>query len=143
MAEDAETLARRCAEALWNDDEAARQLDLALDAVGPGTATVSMTVIGTMVNGYGVCHGGYIFTLAHTALSIASQTRNRRSAAQNCHIAFVAPGRLGERLVARARERHTAARSGIWDVAVRTSSGEAIAEFRGHARHVGGNVVGD
>jgi acyl-CoA thioesterase len=141
MVEDTQALARRCAETLWAEDEAARHLGMAIDAAGVGTATISMTVTQAMVNGYGVCHGGFIFTLANTALSIASQSRNRRSVPQNCQIAFLAPGRLGATLVADARERHTAQRNGIWDVTVRTATGEAIAEFRGHARYGGGDIV--
>lgn len=141
MAEDSQSLAQRCAAALWAEDDSVHQLGMALDTIEPGTATVSMTVTDAMVNGYGVCHGGFIFTLANTALSIASQSHNRRSAAQNCQIAFLAPGRLGTTLIAEARERHAAPRSGIWDVTVRAASGETIAEFRGHARHTGSTVV--
>ena len=137
----AQKLAQRCAEALWADDATARHSGMAIDAVGPGTARVSVTVTVAMVNGYGVCHGGYIFTLANTALSLASQSRNRRSLAQNCQIAFVAPAHRGITLIAEARERYTAERSGIWDVTVRAGAGETIAELRGHVRHLPGVVV--
>ena len=143
MVDDAQMLAQRCARALWADDATARHLGMAIATVEPGAARVSMIVTSAIVNGYGVCHGGYIFTLANTALSIASQSRNRRSLTQNCQIAFVAPAHLGMTLVAEARERYAAERSGIWDVTVRASTGQTIAEARGHVRHPPGVIVGE
>ncbi len=141
MTDDAQMLAQRCTEALWAEDASARNLGLVIETVEPGASRVCVSVTSAMVNGYGVCHGGYIFTLASTALSIASQSRNRPSLAQNCQIAFLAPAHLGVTLVAEARERYAAERSGIWDVTVRTVTGETIAEVRGHVRHLPGVIV--
>ena len=54
-----------------------------------------------------------------------------------CDVVFVAPARRGDVLVAEAGERTRFGRSGIYDVTVRRSDGEVIAEFRGHSRVVG------
>jgi acyl-CoA thioesterase len=94
-----------------------------------------------MVNGHGLCHGGYIFTLADSALAFASSSHNQRTVAQHCQITYLTPGRLGMRLLAEARERHRGERSGIYDVTVRSEAGEAIAEFRGHIRLIPGTLV--
>jgi acyl-CoA thioesterase len=115
---------------------------MTLDAVGPGAATLSMTVTETMVNGHGLCHGGFIFLLADSAFAYACNSYNVRTVAQNCQITFIAPGRLGMRLTAEARERHRAERSGIYDATVRNEVGEVIAEFRGWSRSIGGALVG-
>ena len=49
----------------------------------------------------------------------------------------------GERLTAHAGERQREGRSGIYDVAVTREDGTVIAEFRGHARAIAGNIVAD
>ena len=54
---------------MWADDQASQELDMELTEVGPGRAQMSMTIGQRMVNGHGVCHGGYIFALADTAAS--------------------------------------------------------------------------
>ena len=130
--------ARASADAMWAGDHASRSLGMSIDAVGPGSASVSMTVAETMVNGHGLCHGGFIFLLADSAFAYACNSYNVRTVAQNCQITFIAPGRLGMRLTAEARERHRGERSGIYDVTVRGPAGEAIAEFRGWSRSIGG-----
>ena len=57
--------------------------------------------------------------------------------AAQCDITFIKPGKLGDRLVATAREVSRSGRSGIYDVRV-TVDDVVIAEFRGHSRTVGG-----
>ena len=134
-------LAEKSAEAMWAEDKASRALGMKIEKVVPGIAVLSMTVGVNMVNGHGSCHGGYIFTLADSAFAFACNSRNQRHVAQHCTVTFLAPGRLGMRLVAEARERHRSDRSGIYDVTVRTDDGEMIAEFRGHSRSIPGTLV--
>jgi acyl-CoA thioesterase len=96
-----------------------------------------MTVRPDMVNGHGIAHGGFIFLLADSAFAFACNSHNERTVAAQCNIAFIRPGRLGDRLVATAREISKTGRSGIYDVRV-TVNDIVIAELRGHSRSIGG-----
>ena len=138
---DATRIAQLSAEAMWAEDVATRSLGMRLDHVEPGAAVVSMTITATMVNGHSSCHGGYIFMLADSAFAFACNSFNQKNVAQNCQITFVAPGLPGMRLVAEARLRQRGERSGIYDVTVRSGSGDIIAEFRGHSRAIPGTHV--
>jgi acyl-CoA thioesterase len=141
MTRDPAKIAKACAQAMWAQDKASRGMGMKIEKVRPGFAVVSMSIGPDMVNGHGLCHGGYIFSLADSALAFACNSHNRRHVVQHCHIAFLAPGRLGMRLRAEARERHRGERSGIYDVTVRTPAGETIAECRGHSRAIPGVLV--
>jgi acyl-CoA thioesterase len=134
---DPQALAEACAAAMWADDTASQGLGMELEAVGPGTARMAMTVRDGMVNGHGMCHGGFIFTLADSAFAFACNSRNAKCLAAQGSISFLRPARLGDRLVATAEERHLAGRSGIYDIRVTDQSGQVIAEFRGHSRAIG------
>ena len=59
---------------------------------------------------------------------------------RHCNITFIKPGKLGDRLVATAREISRVGRSGIYDVRV-TADDIVIAEFRGHSRAVAGEWI--
>ncbi len=83
-----------------------------IESVGPGRATVRMTVRGDMVNGHHICHGGLIFTLADTAFAYACNAYNRNTVASGCNIDFVATGREGDTLQAEAVERTLSGRTG-------------------------------
>jgi acyl-CoA thioesterase len=134
-------IARRSADAMWAEDNASRGLGMKIEAIGPGSAALSMTVRPEMVNGHGLCHGGFIFTLADSAFAFACNSRGQRHVAQHCQVTFVAPGRLGMRLTAVAQERQRAERSGIYDITVRDENGTVIAEFRGHSRAIPGSLL--
>jgi acyl-CoA thioesterase len=130
-------LARACAEAMWKEDDASQGLGMEIVEVRPGEATLAMTVAPHMVNGQRIAHGGFIFLLADSAFAFACNSHNERAVAAQCDITFVRPGKLGNRLVATAREISRSGRSGIYDV--RVSAGDTvIAEFRGHSRVIGG-----
>jgi acyl-CoA thioesterase len=133
-------LARACADFLWAQDATLRGLGLERLSIGPGQAIIAMTVQPAMVNGIGITHGGAIFTLADTAFSLAANSYNERTVAAYCSIAFLHPTRLGDRLVATAREVVRSARSGIYDIRV-TLQDRVIAEFRAHSRVVGGTLL--
>ncbi len=133
----ADDLARACAEAMWNEDDASKGLGMEIIEIKPGRAVMAMTVRPDMVNGQRIAHGGFIFTLADSAFAFACNTHNERAVAAQGHITFIRPGKLGDRLVATAREVSRSGRSGIYDVRV-TVDGKVIAEFRGHSRVIAG-----
>ena len=130
-------LARACADAMWKDDDASSTLGMEILDVKAGEATLAMTIQPHMVNGQRIAHGGYIFTLADSAFAFACNSRNARAVAAHCQITFIRPGKLGDRLVAVARETSRSRRSGIYDVRV-SADDEVIAEFRGHSRTIAG-----
>ena len=141
MTMDAGELARACAEQMWADDSASKGLGMQLVSVEPGRSVVAMTVTDRMVNGHNLCHGGFIFTLADSAFAFACNTYNQRAVAQHCAVTFISPGKLGDRLVARAVERQRSGRSGIYDITVTRGDSDVIAEFRGHSRTIEGQLL--
>ena len=132
-----EEVARASAEAMWAEDRASRTLGMSIDTVGPGTATLRMTVRDDMVNGHDIGHGGLTFTLADSAFAFACNTYNRRTVAAGAEIRFRAPTRAGDVLVATAVERERAGRDGTYDVTV-TAGETLVATFVGRSREVGG-----
>ena len=134
-------VARRCAETMYAADAASRRLGIAITDVSPGRATASMTVTEDMANGHGICHGGYVFTLADTAFAFACNTYDERTVAAGADISFLEPVAVGERLTARATERSRRGRSGIYDVTVARADGTVVAEFRGRSRSLGQRML--
>jgi len=137
----ADEIARESAQALWLDDTASRALGMKLLDVRSGHAVISMAVRDDMVNGHGICHGGFMFTLADSAFAYACNSYDERAVAQHCSVTFIAPAKRGDILKAEAREVSRTGRSGIYDVTITGAQGERIAEFRGHSRTIGGAII--
>lgn len=136
-APDEDEVARRSAAHMWEADAASRALGMRLVEVGPGTATVSMVVREDMVNGWDVCHGGVVATLADSCFAVACNSRGTVTVASGFEVSFLESARLGEELVAVGREVALRGRSGLYDVEVRRADGTLVAAFRGRSRSLG------
>lgn len=99
----------------------------------PGSAVASFEVRSSMVNGYGICHGGYIFALADSAFAFACNTYDRITVAAGASIDFIKPVRSGDRLQATAVEANRGGRTGVYDVEVTNQRNEVVAIFRGRS----------
>jgi acyl-CoA thioesterase len=126
------------AKAMWAHDAASQSLGMRIDAIGPGTAILSMPVRADMLNGHGICHGGMIFSLADSAFAFACNTYNTLTVAQSNQITFLAPGKKDEVLIATATEVARQGRSGTYDVIVTGDNDRKIALFRGLSRTIQG-----
>src|SRR5439155_14817203 len=92
-------IARACADAMWKEDDASSGLGMKIVEVGPGRATLTMTVQPHMVNGQRIAQGGFIFTLADSAFAFACNSPNEKAVAAQGDITFIKPGKLGDVLV--------------------------------------------
>jgi acyl-CoA thioesterase len=141
MHSDPQALAELAGKTMYERDPASRTLGMTLDAIRPGYARMRMRVREDMLNGHGTCHGGYIFTLADSAFAFASNSHNVNMVGAACTIDYLAPGRLGDVLVAEAVEQALAGKTGVYDVVVTDAEGRRIALLRGKSHRVAGHVV--
>ncbi len=122
------------AERLMRDDYASQALGIEIINAEPGDVTLRMTVRRDMLNGFGITHGGMIFSLADTAFAFACNETDTVTVAAGADITFLAPTREGDTLTAHARRVSRTGRSGIYDITVTNEAGDTIALFRGRSR---------
>jgi acyl-CoA thioesterase len=134
----AQDVAEASTKAMWAGDEASRLLGMEIVEIGPGSATASMVIRPDMINGWDVCHGGLIASLADTAFALACNSHGEVTVAAGFDITFLESARAGDTLLATASERATRGRTGIYDVTVtRKADSTTIAEFRGRSHSLG------
>ena len=121
----------RMIEELYARDKAAHQLGIRILKSAPGEATLSMLVVEWMTQGHHICHGGFIFSLADTAMAYASNSGDLAHVALNANIDFLNPAREGQELIALATEANSTRKTGMYKVSVTVKDGPLIAEFRG------------
>lgn len=138
---DPQTLAEAVARTMFARDTAAQGLGMRIEAVGPGRASLAMTVREDMLNGFQMCQGGLIAALADAAFAYACNSRNVMTVAAGIVIDFVAPAHAGDRLVADAREVSRGGSTGVYDVAVADQLGRTVALMRGRSHSFKGRHV--
>jgi acyl-CoA thioesterase len=138
---DPQTIAERVGSGMLAEDAASRGLGMQIEAMGPGYARMTMTVRPEMLNGFKICHGGYITTLADSAFAFACNSYNELTVAAGIVVDFVAPAQEGDVLTAEAREVSLSARTGVYDVKVTNQRSETIALLRGRSHRLKGKQV--
>ncbi len=138
---DPQTLAQATAQYMYAQDNATQGLGITLVEIHPGHARMQMTVRSDMLNGHGMCHGGFIFTLADSGFAFACNSYNVQTVAAGCSIEFLAPAFEGEVLTASAVEQSKSGKTGIYDVVVTNGEGKKIALMRGKSHQLKGEVI--
>jgi acyl-CoA thioesterase len=129
----AQATAELVRDGMFPNDHATKHLGMEVVDIGPGRATLRMTVRRDMLNGHQTCHGGMIATLADSTFAFACNSYNELTVASGFSIDLVAPAREGDVLTAQASEMSKTGRTGVYDVDVRNQQGERIAIFRGRS----------
>ena len=138
---DADQLAQACAATLFENDHASRDLGMNIVAVSRDRVVLRMKVREEMLNGHGICHGGFVFALADSAFAFACNSHNVNTLAAGARIEFLAPARLHDQLTAVAELVQQGGRTGIYDVTVTNQKDERLALFRGNSYRIGGAIV--
>lgn len=122
-------------------DRASQAMGMRIVAISEGAAFVEMTVRDDMLNGFDICHGGFITTLADSAFAFACNSSGETTVAAGLTVDFLAPARAGDVLTARAFEVVQQGRTGVYDIAVTNQRGEQVALVRGRAHRLKGQRV--
>lgn len=99
-------------------DPFARKMGIELVDMGVGRATLRMVLTPEMANFHGTGHGGAIFALADAAHAAASNSRGEEAVAIHLTIDYLRPARVGETLIACAREEDRGRTTALYHIKV-------------------------
>ena len=137
----ANALAQRVASAMLASEGTGPAWGIEIEDAREGYSRIRMRLRPDMLNGHGKAHGGMVYALADTAFAYACNSRNLRTVGAQATMVFLDGAEAGEMLIAEAQEQVVVARSGVYNVSVRTDAGRPIAEFQGFSRSVGGPYI--
>lgn len=134
-------IADAVAAGMMANDRASRGLGLRVSHISPGSAHIEMLVRDDMLNGFDICHGGFITLLADSAFAFACNSYNELTVASSLTVDFIVPVRAADVLTARAAEVSLSGRTGVYDVEVSNQHGVRVAVFRGRSYRMKGKPV--
>lgn len=138
---DAADLANRVADVMASLDRVGSRLGMQLEEIRPGYSRIAMTVTADMINGHDICHGGFTFALADTACAYACNSYNQNTLSQALNIVFLTPARLGDVLVAEARESARSGRTSTYEIRVTGTDRQVVAVAQAQCRAIKGQMI--
>jgi acyl-CoA thioesterase len=140
---DPQALAEAVRQRMFANDAASQAMGMQIEAVGPGFARISMTVRADMLNGFKICHGGLITTLADSAFAFGCNSHNEMTVASGIVVDFLAPAHEGDRLVAECHEVARTGKTGVYDIKVTNQHHRTIVVMRGRSHTLKGRPVAE
>jgi len=92
-----------------------------------------------MINAGGMCHGGFLYSLADTACAYSLSQAGVAAATLDASITYLKPANAGETVIARANVLKVGRRVCHSEVRLETASGELLATFRGTCVNAAGS----
>ena len=126
-------LAERVVAAMMARDTMSAWLGIEIAEVAPRRCVCRMVVREEMVNGFGVAHGGIVFSLADSAFAFACNTHGRVTVSIENSVTYPRAVHPGDVLTAVAVEDASSHHLGYYRVDVRNQRGDVVALFRGTA----------
>lgn len=118
---------------MMEKDRFSQWLGLQIDESAPGYCRLHYTINDQMLNGFGIVHGGIIFSAADSAFAFACNSHGHLTVALDVSISFTRPAKSGDRLTVEAREAHLGNRTGLYEIRTTNEAGELVALFKGTA----------
>ena len=126
-----ESRGREVVEGMLARDRFSAWLGLELVAVEAGTCTCRMTVREEMVNGFGVSHGGVVFSLADSAFAFACNSSGFITVSIENSIRYPAAIHPGDVLTATVKQAGGSSRLGYFVGEVTNQNDKVVGLFTG------------
>ena len=120
-------------EIMLERDTFSKWLGIEIDEYREGYCRLHYTVRGDMLNGFGIVHGGVVFSCADSAFAFACNSHGRITVALDVHIAFMRAGKPGDIMTVEANEVHSGNKTGFYDIITTNQHGEIVSKFNGTA----------
>jgi acyl-CoA thioesterase len=128
---DERQLAERVVRGMFAKDAFSQWLGVEVLEMAPRRSTVRMRIREDMVNGFGVSHGGVVYSLADSALAFAANTHGSVTVAIENSIGYPNPVHVGDEITAVASEESFGNRVGYYRVTVTNQNEAVVGVFRG------------
>ena len=122
-------------------DNFSRWMGIVVDEFREGYCKLHYTITEDMLNGFGIVHGGIIFSGSDSAFAFACNSHGILSVALDVHITFIRAAKAGDLMQVTAKEIHTGNKTSFYDVTTTNVNGEIVSVFKGTAYRMGKSVT--
>jgi acyl-CoA thioesterase len=129
--------AERVVNGMMEKDAFSQWLGIEVLEIAPRRSTLRMTVRAEMINGFGVTHGGIVYSLADSALAFACNAKGTIWMAVENTIGYPKSVKTGDVLTAVASEESAGNKLGFYRVVVTNQREEIVSTFRGTVYNTG------
>ena len=130
-------LAENVVDKMLESDAFSRWLGIEKVLIEPGHCILKMKIRSEMANGFGIAHGGIVFSFADSALAFASNSHGRMSVALECSISYPAAIQIDDEITCEAKEFSLTNKTGTYLMEITNQKKQKVAFFKGTVYRTG------
>ncbi|MDA0987388.1 MAG: hotdog fold thioesterase [Bacteroidetes bacterium] len=134
-------LAVKTVDKMMSNDAFSKWMKLKILEVKPGFCKLSAKITKQMLNGYFVCHGGILFSIADSAFAFASNSHGKISVSINSSLAIPNAAKVGDTIIAVAIEISKSNKIGNYDVKLINQKKIVVGIFKGTVYRTSKNTI--
>lgn len=124
-------------ETLLRQDPFSNWMKVKIIGAGEGHCKIQCRIRDNMTNGFGITHGGIIFSIADTALAFSASTYGKVALALDNSISFTNKSVAGDILTASSSAINITRKIGLFDVRIKNQNNITIAMMKGTVYRTG------
>lgn len=125
---------------LLKQDSFSKWMGIEIISVSEGYCKIGCRIRDEMTNGFGVTHGGIIFSLADTALAFSASSFGEVALALDNSISFTQKSYSGDRLTATSTAVNITRKTGLFDIRIKNQKDITIAMMKGSVYRTGKSI---
>lgn len=116
---------------MMENDAFSQWMGVEVHEVREGFCRISCRITDKMTNGFGVSHGGILFSLADSALAFSASSYGRVSLAIDNSVSFTRKSEAGETITATSECLNLTGRTGTFQVKIMNEKEQLLAVMKG------------
>ena len=116
---------------MLDNDAYSNWLGVNVELIEPGRCTLSCTVHESMLNGFGIAHGGITYALSDSALAFAANSHGQQCVSIETSISHIKPVLSGDKLNVRCEEIQRGKTIGRYTVEIYNQHDQLVSLFNG------------
>ena len=113
------------------NDAFSQWMNVKILQISNGSCELELNVLPSMLNGFGILHGGISYSLSDSALAFAANSYGNKCVSIETSISHLKPVNKEDTLYAHASELHRGRSIGVYEVTVLNQRNEKVALFKG------------
>lgn len=123
--------ARLVVSEMMKKDAFSRWMQIQIIEIRDGYSHIAMKIRQEMLNGFGIVHGGILFSLADSAFAFSCNSDGKLTLALDTNISFLKSAKEGEVISAIGEKINATRKTGLYIVKIYNEQRELIAMFKG------------
>ena len=116
---------------MLGNDAFSKWMGVEIIEISPVSTILSIEIMDEMTNGFGIAHGGILFSLCDSTLAFASNAFGRQAVSIETSISHLKPMKVGDRVTATSYTKRISGKLGHFEVLAHDQDNNLVGIFKG------------